>query len=328
MTYESESTGARLARLRRAQNITQEALAERLGVSRQAVSKWESDLAYPETDKLLRLSRLYGVTVDYLLTGETPTAVPHTTQKVPSEPSTKAASTPLDTPVRDTATATENTAKTKKNAKITVTATVDPPGKTGAQPEENSDIFGSILDSWANRWRHFEFKSRRTLGGLPLVHINLGRGRTATGVLAIGLTARGVVAIGLAAVGVLAIGLASVGLLSVGLAALGLLLAVGTVAVGAVAIGAIAVGLLAIGALSVGLISTGALAVGRYLAIGDHAYGGMAIGRTLAEGECFAYEGALSLPAVELEQAQSLVETHVPRGLRALARLILRAICR
>ena len=65
-----ESTGARLARLRRAQNITQEELAERLGVSRQAVSKWESDLTYPETDKLLALSRLYGCTVDYLLTGE------------------------------------------------------------------------------------------------------------------------------------------------------------------------------------------------------------------------------------------------------------------
>ena len=67
-----ETTGGRLARLRRAQNITQEELAERLGISRQAVSKWESDLAYPETDKLLTLSRLYGCTVDYLLTGEEP----------------------------------------------------------------------------------------------------------------------------------------------------------------------------------------------------------------------------------------------------------------
>lgn len=61
------SMGARLAQSRRAQNLTQEQLAEKLGVTRQAVSRWESDTAYPETDKIVRMAALFGVSCDYLL---------------------------------------------------------------------------------------------------------------------------------------------------------------------------------------------------------------------------------------------------------------------
>lgn len=61
------SMGARLARARRDQNLTQEQLAEKLGVTRQAVSRWESDTAYPETDKIVRMAALFGVSCDYLL---------------------------------------------------------------------------------------------------------------------------------------------------------------------------------------------------------------------------------------------------------------------
>ncbi len=61
------SMGARLAQERRSQNLTQEQLAEKLGVTRQAVSRWESDTAYPETDKILRMAALFGVSCDYLL---------------------------------------------------------------------------------------------------------------------------------------------------------------------------------------------------------------------------------------------------------------------
>lgn len=63
------SMGARLAQVRRSQNLTQEQLAERLEVTRQAVSRWESDSAYPETDKIIRMAALLGVSCDYLLTG-------------------------------------------------------------------------------------------------------------------------------------------------------------------------------------------------------------------------------------------------------------------
>jgi len=61
------NTGEKIARLRKENNYTQEQLAALLGVSRQSVSKYESDVTYPETDKLIRLSELFGCTVDYLL---------------------------------------------------------------------------------------------------------------------------------------------------------------------------------------------------------------------------------------------------------------------
>lgn len=64
------TTGEKLSRLRRENNYTQEQLADRLGVSRQSISKWESDAAYPETDRIIELSRLYGCTADYLLKDE------------------------------------------------------------------------------------------------------------------------------------------------------------------------------------------------------------------------------------------------------------------
>ena len=61
------SLGDKLSRLRKENNYTQEQLADILGVSRQAISKWESDVAYPETDKLIRLSALYRCSLDYLI---------------------------------------------------------------------------------------------------------------------------------------------------------------------------------------------------------------------------------------------------------------------
>lgn len=56
-----------IGRLRRQLGISQERLAEELGVSRQAISKWESGAAMPEIDRLVQLSRLFGVTLDELL---------------------------------------------------------------------------------------------------------------------------------------------------------------------------------------------------------------------------------------------------------------------
>lgn len=64
------SMGSKLAQARRKNNLTQEQLAEQLGVTRQAVSRWESDAAYPETDKIVRMSQLLGVSCDWLLRDE------------------------------------------------------------------------------------------------------------------------------------------------------------------------------------------------------------------------------------------------------------------
>ena len=59
--------GEKLSKLRKEYNYTQEQLADILGVSRQSISKWESDIAYPETDKLIKMGKLFECSMDYLL---------------------------------------------------------------------------------------------------------------------------------------------------------------------------------------------------------------------------------------------------------------------
>lgn len=62
----------RLKRLRKKHTLTQSALAARLGVTQQAVAKWESGRSVPDHSLLLPLSALYGVSADYLLGAENP----------------------------------------------------------------------------------------------------------------------------------------------------------------------------------------------------------------------------------------------------------------
>lgn len=59
--------GQRIQELRKQHNLSQEGLGEKLGVSRQAVSRWEMDGAVPEVDKLVALSRVFGVSLNDLL---------------------------------------------------------------------------------------------------------------------------------------------------------------------------------------------------------------------------------------------------------------------
>ena len=58
--------GNRISRLRTERKYSQEYLAERMDVSRQAVSKWEKDLSSPDTKNLIRLAELFNVSVEYL----------------------------------------------------------------------------------------------------------------------------------------------------------------------------------------------------------------------------------------------------------------------
>lgn len=55
--------GTRIAALRRERGLSQEALGELVGVSRQAVSKWESDSALPDVNNCVALSRAFGITL-------------------------------------------------------------------------------------------------------------------------------------------------------------------------------------------------------------------------------------------------------------------------
>ncbi len=72
---------------RKKAGLSQDALAEQVGVSRQAVSKWELGTAQPELDKLVALAKVFGVTTDWLLTDENPAPeVPHEEPPQPSAP--------------------------------------------------------------------------------------------------------------------------------------------------------------------------------------------------------------------------------------------------
>lgn len=63
-------TANRLLQYRKKHNLSQEELANKIGVSRQAVSKWERAEASPDTDNLILLAEIYGVSLDELLKGE------------------------------------------------------------------------------------------------------------------------------------------------------------------------------------------------------------------------------------------------------------------
>ena len=67
----NESIGNRISKFRKAKGLTQEALANLMGVSSQAVSKWETDASCPDISALPQLCRILGITVDELLTGKT-----------------------------------------------------------------------------------------------------------------------------------------------------------------------------------------------------------------------------------------------------------------
>lgn len=63
--------GNRIGSLRKQLKYSQEYVAEQLGVSRQAVSKWEKDISKPDTDNIILLAELLNTNVDYILTGNT-----------------------------------------------------------------------------------------------------------------------------------------------------------------------------------------------------------------------------------------------------------------
>lgn len=62
----------RIQHLRKSKGISQEELADKIGVSRQAVSKWESEQSTPDLEKIIMLSDFFGVTTDYILKGKEP----------------------------------------------------------------------------------------------------------------------------------------------------------------------------------------------------------------------------------------------------------------
>lgn len=282
------TTGQKIAALRRERGMTQDALAEALSVTRQAVSKWEADAALPETGKLLPLARLLGCTADYLLgsaEAETDAAQGHEPNGAPQgcEP--------------DTAQGAPNTAAQSSEPKgapqgcksNTAQGAPQEPAQEKTAREEPAQGRAPFTPYWGLPRRYvwasdFEYKSKRTLFGLPLVHINGKWGGTAKGVVAVGFKACGVVSVGFLSMGVLSAGCLSLGAVSLGALALGVL-ALGAVSVGLLlALGAVAAGFVAYGAAAFGGFAAGAFACARYVAVGDHACALIPIAKSLAWG--------------------------------------------
>lgn len=83
-----QSLGKRISEFRKKKGITQDQLAEEMGVSSQAVSKWENDISCPDIGLLPQLSDYFGVTLDELMRGEREKEVqmiPETERKDPSK---------------------------------------------------------------------------------------------------------------------------------------------------------------------------------------------------------------------------------------------------
>lgn len=233
--------GEKIYRLRTEKGLSQEAFGEVLNVSRQSVSKWETDQSVPELDKLVAISDFFEVSIDYMLKDEV---------------------------------------KEDKS--------------------DTGDGESAYHIVYQYKRPHREYKSKKMIGSLPLVHVNVGPGLyCAKGVIAIGNIAQGCIAIGFLAMGGLAVGIVSVGLLALACLAIGVL-AYGSAAVGVISFGAFSIGIFSIGALSVGQFAFGANARGAQVAIGDVARGKVALGYSQAIGDYtqvsnrqpFDYEGA------------------------------------
>lgn len=254
----------RLFDLRRQAGLSQEELANLLGVTRQAVQKWEAGTSRPDMDNLVSLADYFKVSLDFLVTGKEPTP---------------------------------------------------PPAPT---------IVNNYYEH--RRW-HYEYKSKRTLFGLPLVHINCGPGIH---------WARGIIAIGDIATGVVALGGISVGLVGLGALCLGLILALGAVTVGIVSIGGMALGVLVLGGFAFGVLSVGGISCGVYAAGGVVTASKVAVGGAVSAPLAIggAAEGAQTiliplegLRGAELEAARAAIDAAcagVPGFVPWLLKLFLR----
>ena len=90
--------GENIVRLRTQRNWSQGDLADALDISRQSVSKWETDASVPELEKLLKLSELFGVTLDALVRGEDAPQSEPAAAEVQNDPSSFV---PQTVPARD-----------------------------------------------------------------------------------------------------------------------------------------------------------------------------------------------------------------------------------
>ncbi|MBE5803527.1 MAG: helix-turn-helix transcriptional regulator [Clostridiales bacterium] len=200
------TTGEKIAKLRRENNYTQEQLADLLGVSRQSISKWESNIAYPETAKLIELGKLFGCSMDYLLKEEV-------TEKQEHQPVKRET-------IRDWC------------------------GKLLRERRSERMLLGMPLYHVGRNARGFIAIGLRAKGVISVGLVSRGvcslgllsLGVFSLGVLSLGVFSAGTLTVGLMAAGAIALGIIAAGAISVGVVSMGAL-SVGGFSVGALAIG-------------------------------------------------------------------------------------------
>lgn len=183
----------RLIELRKSKGWSQEELGDRVGASRQTISKWELGQTKPEMSKLITLTKIYNISLDELVSG-----------------------------------------------------------KTRVEININNNQKG-----------YYEYKSKRRLFNIPIIHIKVGNGFHRS---------KGIISIGNIAIGVISLGGFSFGILSLGGLSLGLL-SLGGLSLGGISVGGLSFGLLSIGGLAFGLYSIGGVAISRNIALGEIARG-------------------------------------------------------
>lgn len=222
--------GEKIAGLRKENNYTQEQLADLLGVSRQSVSKWESDVVYPETEKLVRMGDLFHCSMDYLLKEE----------------------------------CTDPSGQTAQRRSLSFGEIRE---ALCRERKSERTVWGMPLYHVGRNAHGFFAVGLRARG---VISVGLfARGIVSAGLLSIGLLSFGVLSLGLISLGALSVALLAVGSVAVGMFAVGAI-SLGVVSVGSLAIGEFSLGALAIGKyLAVGDHARAMIAVGTREAVGD-----------------------------------------------------------
>lgn len=197
----------KLMTLRKQAGLSQEQLADRLGVTRQSVSKWESGTAFPELVKIISLSEMFGVSVDYLVKDYLEEREQTVDENV------------------DTARLEQKVDDLTRYVKGTFYAY-----------DSQARIFGLPLVSIRIGFvRHQRLAWENVARGVFAI------GNAAIGLVSLGLVSVGLISLGCISLGLLALGVVSMGPLSLGVVAMGLL-SFGVCAMGIYAGGVCAVG--------------------------------------------------------------------------------------
>ncbi len=216
-----------LQRLRKAEGLSQEELGEKLGVSRQTISKWEGGSAYPDMLNLMTISQFFGVTVDELINGSDSKAVAEETEKT-----------------------AEDKAVLDKSAHET----------PHFEYKSNANIKGIPFVHINCGIGTYRAKGILAIGNISTGLLSIGliaKGFLTIGVLSVGLLAIGVLSLGMFVVGCIGAGIISVAGIAFGVMTLGGV-ALGVVSIGGCALSThVSVGGVALAPVSVGFVVKG-----------------------------------------------------------------------